>query len=187
MPSFVVVLDTCVLFPAALRDTLLRAADAGLFQARWSDDILEELRRNLIRLGLDGPDVQHLLTEMGSYFPDAACDRAYKQLISQMPNHPKDRHVLAAAVACHAEVIVTYNLKDFPRSALSDFHVEAQSPDEFLTDLFDLDPNVMLRILQEQARDLKSPPMAFADFITLLDKKLRLHDFTRAVLASLSI
>jgi hypothetical protein len=93
----------------------------------------------------------------------------------------------AAAVACRADVIVTYNLKDFPRSALSEFHVEAQSPDEFLTDLLDLDSDVMLRILQEQANDLTSPPMTFDDLLTVLDKKLNLHGFTRAVRAYLAL
>ena len=43
------VLDACVLFPASLRDTLLRAAERELYQAYWSQDILTELRRSLTR------------------------------------------------------------------------------------------------------------------------------------------
>jgi hypothetical protein len=45
---FVVVLDANVLFPFTLRDTLLRAAAAGFYQARWSSRILDEMTRNLI-------------------------------------------------------------------------------------------------------------------------------------------
>ena len=48
MSSFMVVLDACVLVPAPLRDTLLRAASVGLYRMQWTDDILEEARRNLI-------------------------------------------------------------------------------------------------------------------------------------------
>ncbi len=51
MPSFGAVLDASVLFPAAVRDTLLRAAGAGLYQLYWSTDILEEVRRNLVKSG----------------------------------------------------------------------------------------------------------------------------------------
>lgn len=48
MSSFVVLLDACAIFPMSLRDTLLRAADAGLYRLVLTEDILEEVRRNLI-------------------------------------------------------------------------------------------------------------------------------------------
>ena len=44
-----VVLDACVLYPAPLRDLLLSLAQAGLYHARWSDDIHDEWMRNLLR------------------------------------------------------------------------------------------------------------------------------------------
>ena len=50
MPRIEVVLDACVLFPASLRDILLRAAEVGLYRIRLSDTILEETRRNLVKL-----------------------------------------------------------------------------------------------------------------------------------------
>jgi hypothetical protein len=37
----------------------------------------------------------------------------YETLAPQMTNHPKDRHVLAAAVACRADYLVAFNLRDF--------------------------------------------------------------------------
>ena len=68
---FTVVLDTCVIYPADLRDTLLRQAERGLYRALWSDDILDELRRNLVEDGFDVDSVDRLLTEMRRAFPDA--------------------------------------------------------------------------------------------------------------------
>ena len=53
---------------------------------------------------------------------------------------PDDRHVLAAAIRCHAQVIVTHNLRDFPASALAPFGLEAQPPDLFVGHLVDLAP-----------------------------------------------
>ena len=68
--TFAVVLDTCVLYPAHLRDTLLRLTESELYRALWSADIIEELERNLIEVA--GPSaVGHLLGQMTAAFPDA--------------------------------------------------------------------------------------------------------------------
>lgn len=52
-----------------------------------------------------------------------------------MPNDPKDRHVLAAAVAVGATVVITTNVRDFAVDDASGFHVAPQTPDDFLTSL----------------------------------------------------
>jgi predicted nucleic acid-binding protein len=129
------VLDANVLLPAALRDTLLRAADAGLYQVRWSDDILAEVKRNLVGdWKLAEEQAERLMGVMREAFPDALVT-GYATLIDGMPNHPKDRHVLAAAVACRATVIVTQNLRDFPSDALEPFNVQVQSADAFFVEV----------------------------------------------------
>jgi hypothetical protein len=84
-----------------------------------------------------------------------------------MPNHPKDRHVVAAAVKAGAQVITTANLKDF--AALPD-GIEAQSPDEFLCNIFDLDPVGFDELLREQAADLVKPPMSFDELLIRLGR-----------------
>jgi hypothetical protein len=45
--GFVAVYDACVLYPSALRDLLIRIAQAGLVQAKWTEEILDEVFRNL--------------------------------------------------------------------------------------------------------------------------------------------
>lgn len=94
-----------------------------------------------------------------------------------MANHPKDRHVLAAAVRCGAQTIVTLNLKDFPEAALSPWDVEAQSPDEFLVHQYHLAPEVVAQKLQEQAarhggieRLLTIQDKIAPDFVALIRK-----------------
>jgi predicted nucleic acid-binding protein len=158
MSSFGVVLDANVLFSAPLRDTLLRAADAGLFRLHWTDEILEEVRRNLIETGRSTKQkAERLVTTMQTYFPEANVT-GYEPLVPAMTNDPKDRHVLAAAVISRCQVIVTHNLRDFPEVALSTFNIEAQSPDRFLTYVFDLAPDVMTQIITDQAADLHTRP-----------------------------
>lgn len=117
MSSFKVVLDACVIFPASLRDTLFRAADAGLYRLHLTDNILEEVRRNLVKQrGISEDKAQQLVNVIKGYFPEAFVT-GYTLLITSMPNDEKDRHVLAAAVVSNSQVIVTQNLKDFPQNS----------------------------------------------------------------------
>lgn len=173
---FIVILDANVLFPFTLRDTLLRAAAAGYYQMRWTSRILDEVTRNLASKGTMPEDrASRLRSIMEREFPEAEV-AGYEHLIDAMPNDPKDRHVAAAAVKAGAQVITTANLKDF--SALPD-GVEAQSPDEFLCNLFDLDPEGFEELLRDQAADLVKPPMTFEE---LLDRLARVvPDFVAAV------
>ena len=93
---FVVVLDANVLFPFTIRDTLLRAAASGLYQLRWSAQILDEMERNLVSTGaMTAPKAKRLRAIMTREFPDAEVT-GYEPLISAMKNHEKDRHVVAA-------------------------------------------------------------------------------------------
>ena len=110
-----------------------------------------------------------LIDVMSKQFPEAFITQ-YKALIELMSNHPKDRHVLAAAVACKAQVIVTQNLRDFPQEALAPFEIEAQSADEFLTHLFYIAPEHMVNIIKEQAADLRNPPKSVTELLEILAK-----------------
>lgn len=71
---FVALLDTCVLYPSNLRDTLLRLAEADLYAPRWSPDILNELDRNLGELGIEQAVAARLLRAMGTAFSEASVD-----------------------------------------------------------------------------------------------------------------
>jgi hypothetical protein len=85
-----------------------------------------------------------------------------------MPNHPKDRHVLAAAMQAAARTIVTVNLRDFPQHLLAPYGVEAQSPDTFLLALHDTAPAIMARIIEEQASALWKSAKTPADILANL-------------------
>ena len=72
--SFGVVLDACVLIPATLRDTLLRAVEKGMYRLHWSDEILDEVRRNLVKREMTSPeDAQDLTPANGSVFCRSQC------------------------------------------------------------------------------------------------------------------
>lgn len=160
MNSFKVVLDTAVLLPPILRDIVLICAEADLYKPHWSDDILVELKRHLIKeLEMSEDWADKLLIQMNNAkaFEDSLITSGnYSQLIPSMMNDPKDRHVLAAAVAIGAKLIVTPNDKDFQKEALEPYDIEVKKPDQFLLDLFDFDPDRMVRIISYYSLNRRS-------------------------------
>ena len=168
--SFIAMFDANVLFPASLRDTLLRAYEKGLYTMQCTEEILEEVQRNLVsKRKITEQQARRLMDTIRKQFPEAFVTN-YKYLINSMANNPKDRHVLAAAVACRAQVIVTNNLKDFPQSIVAPFEIEVQHPDDFLVQLFYLYPEFMIEIIEKQARDLQRPPKTALELLSTLDQ-----------------
>ena len=168
--AYAVVLDACVLYPASLRDTLLRFAAAEFYDLLWSDRILDEAERNLIADGrVDALGARRLRDAMASSFDGAAVPAAaIAGLEDAMTNDPKDRHVLAAAVAAQAQAVITTNLKDFPETASQAYGIEILHPDEFLTILYALSPELAVSIVTEQAAALNHPPMTIHEVLDAL-------------------
>src|SRR5271163_2915676 len=156
MAAFPVVLDACVLFNAPVRDTLLRAPEAGLYRVHWSQKILDETTRNLGESGkMTQERANYFVNELSKAFPEALVFVPDNQ-VQAMKNDPKDQHVAACAVCANAQVITTFNLSDFGPDTLSDWNIEAQHPDTQLCYLFTLAPEMMLGILIQQAEDLQN-------------------------------
>ena len=156
--NFVVVLDSCVLFKANVRDLLLWMAKNELYQPRWSHKICEEVSRNLInRRGLSYEKAQRLIIEMNKHFYDAIVDD-YPDLNIESID-PKDGHVVATAIASNAQVIVTDNLKHFPNEILRKYNLEAKSSDEFMLDLLDLSRDRVIQSFKKMEEKLINPPL----------------------------
>jgi len=170
MANFTVVYDSNVLYPAPLRDLLMRLALTDLFRARWTDDIHEEWMRNLLE---DRPDITRTQVErtrdlMNAHVRDCLVE-GYQSLIPalDLPD-PDDRHVLAAAIRANASVIVTFNLNDFPEEQLAAYGIEAQHPDEFIVHLLDLDSTKVCAAVEEQRASLRNPPKTPEEFLEIL-------------------
>jgi len=146
-------------------DTLLRLAEAGFFIPKWSPDILWEVARVLQKFGKPPEQIAHREKQMNLAFEDALVV-GYETLIDGMKNHPKDRHVLAAAVRAGADAIVTENLRDFPAESLAPFGIEAQNTDTFLMQQYNLAPDSFLEVLQEQAQERRLEYRQLIDLLT---------------------
>ena len=121
------------------------------FVPRWSAEILLEVSSTLKKFGYSDEQADRRLLAMRSAFEDAEVT-GYEGLKSAMTNHPKDRHVLAAAVRCGAHAIVSDNKKDFPRESLCPYNLDCLTSDEFLVHQFHLAPEMVIDKLQMQAK-----------------------------------
>lgn len=157
--AFHVVYDACALHPAGSRDLLVRLGQAGLFRAHWTEDILDEMVRSILRRQpeLDPARLARTRQLMCDAIPNCLVTD-YEELIEglTLPD-VDDRHVLAAAIKANAQVIVTENKKDFPADYLGRYGIETQSPDTFVLHLVDLAASRVASIAQQQAAALTRP------------------------------
>jgi predicted nucleic acid-binding protein len=166
----VAVYDACVLYPAALRDFLLRLAEVDVVQPRWSARILDECFRSILRERPDLSDAALARTRaaMGRAFPDASVTGHEPLIDSLALPDPDDRHVLAAAIHAGATVIVTFNLRDFPSETLSALGVRALHPDDFVLERIEAAPGLACIALQDQLASLSRPPVTRPELLSRL-------------------
>lgn len=164
----VVVLDACVLIPIRLATTLLWLAEAGLFQPLWSEPILDEAQRNLPKVGVSAGQASVRVGLMREAFGAEALVEDFDDLIEKMRCDRKDRHVLAAAVRGGAEMLVTFNLKDFPDEAASPYGIEALHPDAFLLRLLAERVQTVVDVIKSEIKAFRNPPETITQFLASL-------------------
>jgi predicted nucleic acid-binding protein len=166
------VLDACVLYPASLRNFLLTLAAVRLFETFWTEEIRDEWINSLLRKRPDlKEDLVRIRRRMDMHFPDALV-RGYESITPtlELPD-PKDRHVLAAAIYAKIECIVTFNLKDFPESALAPYQVKAISPDNFVLSVIEYNTKVFIETVAIHRASLSRPPKTADEYIVTLEKQ----------------
>jgi predicted nucleic acid-binding protein len=177
--AFTALYDACVLYPAPIRDVLMHLALTDLYAARWSNTIHEEWIQAVLE---DRPDLTRAQLErtrdlMNTHARDALVTN-FEDLVPALTlPDPDDRHVLAAAIRGRADVIVTYNLKDFPEHVLAQYGIEARHPDSFLLHLLDLAPGTVLSALHRLRETLRKPPVDIDNYLSRLEQ----HELTAFV------
>lgn len=164
-------LDASALYPAELRNLLMRLALAETYRARWSARVQEEWMAALAR---NRPDLPHdkiarVRALMEAHIPDADVTGHETLIDGLVLPDPDDRHVLAAAIAAGASSIVTMNLKHFPASALASHGIEALHPDEFVLRLFAQAPARVLGAARQHRQSLSRPAKSVIDYLVSLE------------------
>jgi len=156
---FCCVLDTNVIYPIEVRDLLFWFAHYELFTPKWSKHIFDEWDIVMEQKGVGEVERQRRMGLAQAAFPDALVSN-YESLIEGLQlNDLKDRHVLAAAIKANADVIVTNNIKDFPKHYLASFGVSVQTADDFLTDIIDLNHDLALNAFKELVMNRTNPDL----------------------------
>lgn len=180
MAGFTALYDACVLYPAPLRDLLLQLALSDVFRAKWSADIHEEWIRNVLE---QRPDLNRMqLSRTRDLMDRSTRDALVSNYAELTPSltlpDPDDRHVLAAAIRGRCDVIVTYNLKDFPPDYLKTFDIVAQHPDKFIAHLSKLRPDAVCHAARICRSRLRKPAKSIDEYVCIL-AQLRLPELVR--------
>ncbi|MCY4055001.1 MAG: PIN domain-containing protein [Cyanobacteria bacterium MAG CAR4_bin_6] len=150
-----------------MRDVLLEAAHHGLYRVHWSPKILDDALGHLLQ---DQRIAEHcarkLRASMENVFPGAVVNPP-AELAERVGCDPSDRHVVAAAMAAKAELIVTRNTRHFPAEALMSVGINAVKPDQFLCNLLDLSESAIYtslnKIVGRRAKHTDSSPIGIAN------------------------
>lgn len=161
----IALLDACTLIPIRLTTVLLWLAEAGLFEVLWSDQILEEVERNLPKVGVGSEKAARRIAMMRHAFGAAALVDDFDDLVPQMTCDPKDRHVLAAAVRGAATTLLTFNQKDFPPASTEQHGIEVLHPDSFLVRVLSEQPYEVVAVLDRNIADRRKPPQTTREFL----------------------
>jgi hypothetical protein len=169
MARFTVVLDACVLYPAPLRDLFMELAVRDMFSAKWTERIHDEWVAAVLR---KRPELADKLIRtrqlMDSNVRDCLVTNYESLIDSVVLPDSKDRHVVAAAIRCGADMIVTKNLKHFPVDELSKYDLEAQHPDEFLINQFGLSQPIFIAAVRQCRVRLRKPPKSVDEYLGIL-------------------
>jgi hypothetical protein len=174
MGNFTVVYDACLLYPASIRDLAVELARTGLIRARWTSSIHTEWMESVLR---DRPELDRTRVERVAVLMNAAVldclVTGFESLeagLTLLPD-PKDRHVLAAAIHCGAQEIVTFNLRDFPEDVLRSYGIKAVHPDVFVEHLLDLNPEAVCEAVRKIRRRLINPPCSAEEMIANYERQ----------------
>lgn len=165
---FTAVLDTNVIYPVIIRDLLFWFAYYDMYTPKWSSHIFDEWKDVMQRKGISPEVSEKRVINANMAFPDALVQH-YESLIGhlELPDQ-KDRHVLAAAIKTNAHVIVSNNIKDFPEDVLNKYGLKIKTPDDFLTDIIDLNPVIAIEAFKEMVQNKKNPELDEYDVLDCL-------------------
>lgn len=144
-----------------------------LFQAKWTEEIHREWIYNIAKKqpNITKHKLQLVKEKMNMNVRDCLVDGYQKLTQTLTLPDPNDRHVLAAAIYANADLIVTFNLRDFPIKFLSRYRVQAKHPDEFIVSLLSLNTAKVIDEIRKTRLSLKNPSKSPEEYLAILERQ----------------
>jgi excisionase family DNA binding protein len=174
-----VFIDTNVLFPFSVMDLMLALTEDGIHDVMWSDELLDEWERIIVRERRRSPDSAAGITAtIRQFFADTRIPaESYRDLVAEVDGpDPDDNAHMAAAVAAQVELLVTWNAKDFDCGFSRINSLRIVSPDEYLCTLYEELPDEVLATITRLAASKRRPPMTLVELVNTLDRA-GVHEF----------
>jgi excisionase family DNA binding protein len=168
-----VFIDTNVLFPFSVMDLMLALTEDGIHDVMWSDALLDEWERVIVRERGRSPDAAAAITvTIRQFFADTCIPAdSYLGMIPEVDGPDSDDNAhMAAAVAGQVEVLVTWNAKDFDSAFLRRHAVRVMNPDKYLCALYEEFADELLSTITRIAASKRRPPMGAADVVESLKR-----------------
>jgi predicted nucleic acid-binding protein len=178
-----VFIDTNVLFPFSVMDLMLALTENGIHDVMWSDDLLDEWERVIVRERHRSPDAAAAITAtIRQFFADTLIPaESYRRLVAEVDGPDSDDNAhMAAAVAGQAESLITWNIKDFDCGLARKHAIRIVDPNVYLCALYEEFPDEVLATITRLAASKRRPPMTPAELVSALDRA-GVNDFASLV------
>ena len=152
---------------------MLALTEDGIDDVMWSDDLLDEWERVIVREHHRSPDAAAAITAaIRQFFADTCIPvESYRGLIAEVDGpDPDDNAHMAAALAGQVEVLVTWNGKDFDCGFTRKHAIRIMDPNEYLCALYEEFPDEVLATITRLAVSKRRPPMTPIDLVNALDR-----------------
>lgn len=155
-------------------------------RVKWSEQIHREWIDAVLRVRPDiaRAQLERTRTLMNAHILDALVENYEDRIDALWLPDEDDRHVLAAAVEGSCDLIVTFNLRDFPDEILAPLGIRAQHPDLFCELLFESFPLAIVSAAFEHRQSLNRPPKSVEEYLATMERQgliqtvARLREFT---------
>ncbi|RZT27164.1 PIN domain-containing protein [Kribbella sp. VKM Ac-2569] len=171
-------LDANVIRGQQTTDVLLSLANRRVFEPRWTQHVIDEMRRNRPP-GLPEADIDRRIRTMNRAFPDAFTEAPPQGLQDRMRADSKDKHVLAGAVYSESEVLVTDNLKDFDPPSSGPDAMRVENLNQFLNRKLRENPDRVQGALRDMLSRYKRDPRTMPALIDAMAEGQELREFAQ--------
>ena len=164
--------DTNMLFPMSVMDVILTLDRVDAHRFVWSETLLAEWRRVVLRTRPDSTTRVDSLTAAirAAFAATRVPEEDFMHLVPELSGpDPNDIVHMAAAIAGRATVLVTNNLPDFPAPVLAAHGIAVMSADSYLCRIAADLPDLVVGALNDISARKKRPPMPVPAIVKALE------------------